>query len=66
MIIQVLSNSMIFPCMERFKVIFQLFHDLQSLWEPCTPQHVILPISIMLNYIKLSKCKIVNILYLVV
>ena len=35
MIIQVFSNSMIFPCMELFLVIFQLFHDFQSLWEPC-------------------------------
>ena len=29
------SNSMIFPCMELFLVIFQVFHDSQSLWEPC-------------------------------
>ena len=35
MIIQVFSNSMIFPCMELFLVIFQVFHDFQSLWEPC-------------------------------
>ena len=34
MIIQVFSNSMIFPCMELFLVIFQVFHDFQSLWEP--------------------------------
>ena len=32
MIIQVFSNSMIFPCTELFWVIF---HDFQSLWEPC-------------------------------
>ena len=35
MIIQVFSNSMIFPCMELFLVIFQVFRDFQSLWEPC-------------------------------
>ena len=35
MIIQVFSNYMIFPCMEFFLVIFQVFHDFQSLWEPC-------------------------------
>ena len=34
MIIQVFSNSMIFPCMELFLVIFHVFHDFQSLWEP--------------------------------
>ena len=34
-IIQVFSNSMIFPCMELFLVIFQVFHNFQSLWEPC-------------------------------
>ena len=33
MIIQVFSNSMIFPCMELF---FVIFHDFQSLWEPCS------------------------------
>ena len=26
---------MIFLCMELFLVIFQVFHDFQSLWEPC-------------------------------
>ena len=26
---------MIFPCMELFLVIFQVFRDFQSLWEPC-------------------------------
>ena len=26
---------MIFPCMELFLVIFQVFHDFQVLWEPC-------------------------------
>ena len=26
---------MIFPCMKLFLVIFQVFHDFQSLWEPC-------------------------------
>ena len=26
---------MIFPCMEPFLVIFQAFHEFQSLWEPC-------------------------------
>ena len=31
----VFLNSMIFPCMELFLVIFQVFHDFQSLWEPC-------------------------------
>ena len=35
MIIQGFSNSMIFPCMELFLVIFQVFHDFQSLWKPC-------------------------------
>ena len=35
MINQFFSNSMIFPCMELFLVIFQVFHDFQSLWEPC-------------------------------
>ena len=35
MIIQGFPNSMIFPCMELFLVIFQVFHDFQSLWEPC-------------------------------
>ena len=35
MIIQFFSNSMIFPCIEPFLVIFQVFHDFQSLWEPC-------------------------------
>ena len=35
MIVQVFSKSMIFPCMELFLVIFQVFHDFQSLWEPC-------------------------------
>ena len=41
MIIQVFSNSIIFPCMELFLVIFQVFHDFQSLWEPCIiePEH---------------------------
>ena len=34
-IFQLLSNSMIFPCMEFLFVIFQVFHDFQSLWEPC-------------------------------
>ena len=28
------SNSMIFPCMELYSVIFQVFHGFQSLWEP--------------------------------
>ena len=33
------SNFMIFPpCMELFLVIFQVFHDFQSLWEPCWPE----------------------------
>ena len=36
MTIQGFSNSMIFPCMELFLVIFQVFHDFQSLWEPWT------------------------------
>ena len=27
-------NSMIFPCMELFLVIFQVLNDFQSLWEP--------------------------------
>ena len=35
MIIQVFSNSMIFPCMALFLVIFQVFHHFQNLWEPC-------------------------------
>ena len=35
MIILIFSNSMIFPRMELFLVIFQVFHDFQSLWEPC-------------------------------
>ena len=35
MIIHVFSNSMIYPCMELFLVIFQVFHEIQSLWEPC-------------------------------
>ena len=35
MIIHVFSNSMIFPCMELIFVIIQVFHDFQSLWEPC-------------------------------
>ena len=26
---------MIFPCMEFILVMFQVFHDFQSLWEPC-------------------------------
>ena len=26
---------MIFPCMEFILVIFQVFYDFQSLWEPC-------------------------------
>ena len=34
MIIQVFSNSMTFPSMELSLVIFQVFHDFQSLWEP--------------------------------
>ena len=34
MIIQFFSNSMIFPCMELYLVIFQVFQDFQSLWEP--------------------------------
>ena len=34
MIIQVFSSSMIFPCMELFLLVFQVFHDFQSLWEP--------------------------------
>ena len=29
---------MIFPCMELFLVIFQVFHDFQSLWESCQKQ----------------------------
>ena len=33
MIIQGFFKSIIFPCMELF-VIFQVFHDLQSSWEP--------------------------------
>ena len=38
MIIQVFfKNSMIFPCMELFIMIFQFFHDFQSWWEPCCP-----------------------------
>ena len=28
------SNSMIFPCLEHFLVIFQDFHGFQSSWEP--------------------------------
>ena len=32
---RVFSNSMIFPCMELFFLIFQVFHDFQSLWEHC-------------------------------
>ena len=32
MITQVFSNSMIFPCMKLF---LEVFHDFQSLWEPC-------------------------------
>ena len=40
MLIQVFSNSMIFPCMELFFVIFQVFHDFQSLWESCKQTEV--------------------------
>ena len=36
MIVQGFSNSMIFPCMEHFCEIFQVFHDFKSLWEPCS------------------------------
>ena len=39
MIIQAFSNSMIFPCMELFFLVFQVFHDFQSLWEPCNKVH---------------------------
>ena len=35
MIIQFFSNSMIFSMHGTFLVIFQVFHDFQSLWEPC-------------------------------
>ena len=39
MIIQVFFlNSMIFPCMELFLVIYQVLHDFQSVWEPCILQ----------------------------
>ena len=31
--IQVFSNVMIFQCMDFFLVIFQVFHDFQSLWD---------------------------------
>ena len=30
------SNSMIFPCLELFFEIFQVFHDFQSWWKPCS------------------------------
>ena len=39
MIIQVFLNSMIFPCMEPFFEIFQVFHEFMSLWEPCGNIH---------------------------
>ena len=35
MIIQFFTNSIIFRCMELFFVIFKVFHDFQSSWEPC-------------------------------
>ena len=35
MIIQVLSNSRIFSMHGTFLVIFQVFQDFQSMWEPC-------------------------------
>ena len=50
MIIQVFSNSMIFPCMELFLVIFQVFLDFQSLWEPCNV--ILLPNELNANCIK--------------
>ena len=34
MIIQVISNSMIFPFMELFIVIFQVFHDSRACGNP--------------------------------
>ena len=40
MIFQVFSNFMIFPFMELFLVIFQVFHDFQTLWEPFYIEHV--------------------------
>ena len=41
MIIQVYSNSMIFPCMELFLVIFQVFHEVIKLF----------PLNVMINLI---------------
>ena len=38
-IIQVFSNSMIFPYMKLFFDVFQVFHDFQSLRESCYKQH---------------------------
>ena len=35
MIIQAFSNPMIFPCMDFFFMIFQIFFDFPSLWEHC-------------------------------
>ena len=42
MIIQDVSNSMIFPCMEVILVIFQVFYDFQSLWEPCYKEGMVI------------------------
>ena len=53
MIIHVFSNSMIFPCMELFLVIFQVFHDFQSLWEPCD-MYVVALLNIYPMYAKYS------------
>ena len=50
MIIQVFSNSMIFPCMELLLVIFQVFHDFQSLWEPCYINRACIPIQTSANW----------------
>ena len=48
---QLLLNSMIFPCMEFLFVIFQVFHDFQSLWEPCQGQ---LMVIIYVNFVELE------------
>ena len=44
---------MIIPYMELFLVIFQVFHDFQSLWEPCPV--TFFPISDKKKGIKYSK-----------
>ena len=44
---------MIFPCIVLFFVIFQVFHDFQSVWEPCPERAVWAGFIVFVSMIKM-------------